>query len=1386
MRPTERNQKIIDVLNRLVQRKRSSSVFKSATLKYRYVSLYHMFISVNELRQYRCVRLVQHNEFQRFQLDPLPNVILIKGIEKESLKTILDLLHQVPDIVKDNLPAIVSYIDETECIFVSYQNIKYVVLAENDETVRMTLPMFQEIQGEINSKRRNNEDSDSDSDGDGDSDSDSYCSDGDSDSDCSDSDCSKCDSESDSSYCSDSDCSKYDSESDSSYCSDSESSDSESSDNDNNSNSSCKKERGVSRRSNRIRPNTTPLSNSSSKMIPVDPSYPWEVSIKKKPSNTTTTTTTSTTSSSITKQSSTQQQQQQQQSKVQRQSISAKPKPNNLHSKEIHNYLESAPSFESMDEIYSIHLLAVFYYLYLLPHAFSHLPHPTGIQFIIYQFVYKLCKVKNDRLDIPPAKVIESFINSYQWLDQNMRDYLSFTLINQVSNLKNLNGVKPHVRDLLGLYSFLPKQTKMLVLIHFKTKKNPIPTTMDIPFRLFSTTPLEGLLSIHDTRDSMILSKKGGYLFALDRVINLDQLNETDLFRFINGDRVNYINITKYYELIKNERMYSLSKMKKQRELNSLVLDHLDVLKHLQIAELLRRREERIALKPPTTKQTTKPTSNRLTCDQIREELNLDITSNRTNNVFIVCRESACEGSGVSNSMLQQITLLLSMLILITTNNTSSNLPTSYLPLDSYHLVFIMEVISSYWFLLKFRKQMELFRQNLDARDLVIMAGFERLTRNASELKELLDLFRKYGNIIFVDRLKTVRIETGTYLIDFAFGHVYRVEKGRTMLFERLPISMDEFEREIMDIGTRYFALSNEHGLYSKRHHITEHWINDVLIDPEIEKFMEEMFGFIDRGVYYARTSPPRGDRVFGKSINSQVKFSQLCIPNLKYACVRLAKSANPLGAMEHGEDHRDDRVILYKDNSDLDIYEETRSEPTRPINLFIENMIQYAKKFIYKGNRPVDKDLGEGVSKRDSSLDPHIKKVLDLHEIDTGKIQPWIMVFTGIDRLSRNEADLPDIIKFATALNCMLVGFFPPSEYLETIQSDLSAFLSHTIHTIREHCGTPQIKDMEANHPSIFVNYLAYLYAIFTQRLTKIREHIAKGNSFVSFRPVLYFPFIVCDFIIPFLNDSLVGAKRFHEASGFTMNTYDLDSILQLVIQEATQILQSNKRTSTTDLNDTNKLARVNDDNNNNNNNNNSNNNTRKRLTVQKMIAEKNPSLKEILESWVNKSNVETIIREVVKLLQFNDNRGIIENAIYRLVKEYHNLSINGQSNTSVTHNERIIVERIQRLHRVEMFNPENDYSLDNHNYVLNAGISMSGKQTRQLRTVHYCPSCKNSIPYLLEEENLKKYYCSSTCALADGVKENSEIFKAQCQQFEFGKQCSELTLCYLTTGTT
>ncbi|EFA78871.1 hypothetical protein PPL_08339 [Heterostelium album PN500] len=268
-------------------------------------------------------------------------------------------------------------------------------------------------------------------------------------------------------------------------------------------------------------------------------------------------------------------------------------------------------------------------------------------------------------------------------------------------------------------------------------------------------------------------------------------------------------------------------------------------------------------------------------------------------------------------------------------------------------------------------------------------------------------------------------------------------------------------------------------------------------------------------------------------------------------------------------------------------------------------------------------------------------------------------MTFTGADRLTRNEI----IIKFANALNCMIVGLFPPTDYLLSIKSNFSDALVQTIICIKEH--------------------------------------------------------------------SLKNSRLFHEYTGYIMSPYKLGKSAKAILgtDDSKNVVGSGiKRPASTVEQSPNKTKKEKDD-----------SNPRSRLNILNVISYQNPELVDIVHSWVMGPNLATMIKEVAKLLSYNNRGNKLEDGIEILVKHYHNQTLNSKSSTTSTKEHRDIVESIQRLHHVEMFDVDRNYSTES----------------------------------------------SDHCAISDGVSEESELFKRKCQYIsDKNERCNEYIPVYLEIG--
>ncbi|EFA78873.1 hypothetical protein PPL_08341 [Heterostelium album PN500] len=493
---------------------KTRETIRLATSLYKHANLLDYL--VQELHDYQFLAIVTHNEFQRFKLDPLPNVILVKNIGKAKLNNLKFRLLENPDIVQDNLPEIVSYF-KTEAIFVCFQRIKYIILAENDEQVKALGEIQTIIKNDIQKSQiatTTVQDSSSDE------------------RDCSDGDISSNESGSNilvslpkgpeagvkQSNCSRSNIPVSLPKGPEAVVKQA---------NGLGSNILVPLPKGTDagiKRSNVIVSNILvplpkgtdagdkqsngseskiivplPLELENSKdrlvLVPkvpeavkkagVNPSkdFPWNVSIKKVPAfpdqtkllnnitkpNTTTTTTTTTNNNNNNNSNNSNNNNNNNNNNTQVKI--------GLPTTEFKEYDKLAPSFQSYTELNNLHYLAVLNYLFMFPHAFSYTPHPVGIEFILFPYIFHLCKVENNRLKFPSDEITIKFIDSFNWAGPETIAYLKFFCLAK----------------------------KVESMISMELRNLPTPGYIDIQYQFFSPSNFDGLLSIHDTRDALYL-----------------------------------------------------------------------------------------------------------------------------------------------------------------------------------------------------------------------------------------------------------------------------------------------------------------------------------------------------------------------------------------------------------------------------------------------------------------------------------------------------------------------------------------------------------------------------------------------------------------------------------------------------------------------------------------------------------------------------------------------------------------------------------------------------------------------------------------------------------------------------------------------------------------
>ncbi|EFA76817.1 hypothetical protein PPL_09569 [Heterostelium album PN500] len=471
-----------------------------------------------------------------------------------------------------------------------------------------------------------------------------------------------------------------------------------------------------------------------------------------------------------------------------------------------------------------------------------------------------------------------------------------------------------------------------------------------------------------------------------------------------------------------NQRVYAhktLSNITKLNTIFSGLLDEIKKEKSILQIQKIRKKAKNVQI----FDNLTSP-------DDIRSQLDI---VHPTENIWIFARESSGTGIQSYQTLLAHINYLLASTIKLTDNNSANNLPTSTLMIEDYQLHWIIEIISTYWYPIAFRQQMEIMIAELEFRDLVIISGLDRLSRHYHEIHYLFNHFESLGIILYIEKLSNRRVQGGSFIIDFGLQRVFEMkptgqenDKGLPTYGFQENILFNDFLEDIRDTADLYYQFSNAHGVYSKRDHTMHHWKSTVHPNYNMMQFISESFGTINNVVCFSRTSPPYDDRVKGESINCQVSIGQSCFPDAPHSCVCFCQSANPLRPSNQETIEQLEEVIDEEDDTQ-EVPPQTnyqlngRSRPTNVVcrnanndTIIMKSLTKFSKYFASLD----DDDTNQPIILQDFNDDIKEEEVEE-EEIDTNnnnnqgtgrrKLKNWILVATGMDRMIRDERLIPD-----------------------------------------------------------------------------------------------------------------------------------------------------------------------------------------------------------------------------------------------------------------------------------------------------------------------------------------------------------------------------------------
>ncbi|EGG15741.1 hypothetical protein DFA_10584 [Cavenderia fasciculata] len=204
----------------------------------------------------------------------------------------------------------------------------------------------------------------------------------------------------------------------------------------------------------------------------------------------------------------------------------------------------------------------------------------------------------------------------------------------------------------------------------------------------------------------------------------------------------------------------------------------------------------------------------------------------------------------------------------------------------------------------------------------------------------------------------------------------------------------------------------------------------------------------------------------------------------------------------------------------------------------------------------------------------------------------------------------------YAKSVKCQFITLFPPSELIVELarRKLLLAHLLHDANLMRVHCGLePHPISFLKDHPLVFEDYIEYLKASIRDIPEKIDRLIEEEMTFNKFSPLFWLPTVVTDKNLAVFLESAKRARLF-------------------------------------------------------------------RYFI-KYVFSKEPESR-VISKLKNKRNEPAgdIIRKLANRIKFNDvilpdGSSILENAIHRVEYEYHDKTINSNSNCTVFRNDRIRV---------------------------------------------------------------------------------------------------------------